>query len=50
MEYVAGNKRNRYRLSLASADVPSHATLIPELATLALDRRAKKQAQFLDSV
>ena len=47
VEYVAGNKRNRYRLTLAAADVSSHATLIQELATLALTRRARRQPQAL---
>ncbi len=41
VEYVSGNKRNRYRLTLAAQDVPSLATLIQELARLAFDRRTK---------
>ena len=45
MEYVSGNNRNRYRLTLAAQDVPSQATLIQELAAQARDRRVKSLIQ-----
>ena len=45
VEYQPGNNRYRYRLILATQDVPSQATLIQELAALARDRRVKSLIQ-----